>query len=714
MPDISSKKDLIECKKDLLDDLELASLSEEYSAFTEENFINIITELLSDAGIYEDIEIKQYRHDRRGIKLDGYNWNPLEKILSIFVIKFSNIDELVTINQSQIEKLGKQASKFIESMHNQTFLDSLAATDTAREIIEAISPYLEETLKFRVVIVTDHLMSERVKLNKLKINDINKKESFFEIWDLQRICNLRSSDSEGESFSIDFKEICGGLKALPADLDEKNIKSFLCVMPAGTLRVLYDQYGQRLLESNVRTFLQFRGKVNSGMRETLFKNPENFFAYNNGLTVTATGFKTEKKSGALLITNLDNMQIVNGGQTTSAIYFTPLEKTTQKGIDFSKVDLSKVFVQMKLTVIDDLEKAEEIKENVARYANTQNTIQTADLVSNHPLHRKLEKLSRDTFVPPGEKGVQSKWFYERARGQYDTKLRALKSAGAKRKFLLENPKNQKFSKTDMAKFENTWRMRPYEVKKGAQKNLELLGVKLLQEWENDPNNFEIVFYKDLIAKAILFKSSDRAIQYESEWYKLSSGYKAETVTYTLSILRHNLNEQGLEINLKRIYDAQKISDSLKKQIINLAKEVRDTLLDEKFRKGTANVSEFSKKLDAWNEFRRLNFSLNDLSKDDTIGIEDAKSRVREDKLTNKVSGDLSYVEIVENVDAQSWKDIYDFLKNDYAKDSWELRTLLKFTRKSGGIANTKKIDDYPVVFKLLEEAKNKGFIIEKG
>ena len=102
MQDISSKKDLIECKKDLLDDLELASISEEYSAFTEENFINLITELLSDAGIYEDIEIKQYRHDRRGIKLDGYNWNPLEKILSIFVIKFSNIDELVTINQSQL------------------------------------------------------------------------------------------------------------------------------------------------------------------------------------------------------------------------------------------------------------------------------------------------------------------------------------------------------------------------------------------------------------------------------------------------------------------------------------------------------------------------------------------------------------------------------------------------------------------------------------
>lgn len=154
MPDIVSKSDLIKCKKDLLDDLELASISEEYSAFTEENFINTVTELLSDAGIYEDIEIKKYRHDRRGIKLDGFNWNPLERILSIFVIKFSNTEELVTINQSQIEKLGKQASKFIENIHSESFLDSLAATDTAREIIEAISGYLEEALKFRVVVIT--------------------------------------------------------------------------------------------------------------------------------------------------------------------------------------------------------------------------------------------------------------------------------------------------------------------------------------------------------------------------------------------------------------------------------------------------------------------------------------------------------------------------------------------------------------------------------
>ena len=256
-------------------------------------------------------------------------------------------------------------------------------------------------------------------------------------------------------------------------------------------------------------------------------------------------------------------------------------------------------------------------------------------------------------------------------------------------------------------------MRPYEVKKGAQKNLGLLGEKLVKEWESSPNNFEVAFYRDLIAKAILFKSSDRAIQYESEWYKLSSGYKAETVTYTLALLRHILNEKGLEIDLKRIYDAQKISDSLKKQIINLAKQVRDLFLDEGFRKGTANISEFAKKLNAWNEFRKLNFSLNDLSDQDTISQDQAKSRLKADKITNEISGDLSNVEVVESIDHETWKEIYDFLRNDYKKDSWEMRTLLKFTIKAGGIASTKKFDDYPVVYKLLEEAKNKGFILEK-
>ena len=223
----------------------------------------------------------------------------------------------------------------------------------------------------------------------------------------------------------------------------------------------------------MRTFLQFNNKVNRGLRKTLLKNPSDF-SYNNGLTVTASNIQVKNTNEQLYITNITDMQIVNGGQTTSAIYFAPREKGVQDGIDFRSIDLSKVFVQMKLTVINDKEKSEEIKENVARFANSQNKVQDSDLMSNHPLHRMIEKHSRNHQVPPGENNIRTNWFYERARGQYQTKLRVFRTATDKKKFEAINPKSQVFSKTDLAKYENTWRMLPHIVKKGAQKTYQKL------------------------------------------------------------------------------------------------------------------------------------------------------------------------------------------------------------------------------------------------
>ena len=166
------------------------------------------------------------------------------------------------------------------------------------------------------------------------------------------------------------------------------------------------------------------------MRKSLVTEPEHFFAYNNGLTVTATGIETEIESGQLVLTALENMQIVNGGQTTAAIYFSPREKGGIKGADktysYSSIDLDKVYVQMKLTVIEDKQEAESIKANIATFANSQNSIQQSDLVSNHPFHLNIETRSRKQLMPAGEAGLSTKWFYERARGQYTTKLRALK------------------------------------------------------------------------------------------------------------------------------------------------------------------------------------------------------------------------------------------------------------------------------------------------
>ena len=369
---------------------------------------------------------------------------------------------------------------------------------------------------------------------------------------------------------------------------------------------------------------------------------------------------------------------------------------------------------MKLTVIEDPEQSEIIKSNVAQFANTQNTIQAADLVSNHPLHRKIEEHSRNHSVPPGDNQIATKWFYERARGQYETKLRALSTPSKKKKFEVENPKSQKFSKTDMAKYINTWRMSPFEVKRGAQKNLELLGGTLKKQWDKDPDNFGIAFYKDLIAKAILFKSADHAIQYKSGWYKLEPGFKAETTTYTVSLLRFLLQKDGKDINLNRIYLNQKISESLTNEIISLAKVVRNKILDLEFRDGAANPSEFCKSKKGWDKFKELDYSLKIIEPSDYLTQEQIREVNQKNKTENQISNDLSFFEQTKQLSMEQWKEVYNLLLNHIPKSNRDMRSLRKFTFKSGGITSSIQLEDYETAMKMLDKAKEEGYIVTKN
>ena len=90
-------------------------------------FFDHVTDMLCEAERYDNFEHKSYRNSRRGFKIDGYNWNPTEKILSAVIIKFNGIFE--TISETGIEKLGKQASKFISNITNEVFIESMAYSD---------------------------------------------------------------------------------------------------------------------------------------------------------------------------------------------------------------------------------------------------------------------------------------------------------------------------------------------------------------------------------------------------------------------------------------------------------------------------------------------------------------------------------------------------------------------------------------------------------
>lgn len=656
--------ELSEYKKQVFNSISIDSESK--AVFPEESYFERVADLLSDVGILDNVEYCPYRNTRKGLRIDGYCWNPLERTICGLVVNFTNDPDVIeTLTSTEIRDISRRVTRFLETVGDQSFIDSLEVTDPGRVAASELRKHLADALKIRVVIFTDQVLSVRVK--KLTIDSILGKDTSIEIWDLERLKALEEADGEYEEFTVDLNHLGGGIRALPANISEHGFSTYLAVMPAQLLSSIYDEYGQRLLESNVRTFLDFRASTNRGMRKSLVTEPEHFFAYNNGLTVTATAVETEEKGGQLLITALENMQIVNGGQTTAAIYFSPRDKGAIKGAEktynYSDIELDKVYVQMKVTVIEDRERADAIKANIATYANSQNSIQQSDLVSNHPFHLSIETRSRKQLMPAGENGLSTKWFYERARGQYSTQLRAL-SASQRRKFEMEYPKKQVFTKTDMARYEHTWRMKPWLVKKGAQANLKALGTEIIKEFEKDESAFGPAFFNDLVSKMILFRMFDSAVM-RADWYRAERGLKAEIVTYSIALLRHRLRQQDKDIDLNAIYRRQQVSEKLLGVLVSLARTVREHITDVDFTGGVTNPSEFCKSEKGWTKIQSVEVDLSALGKGEILYADQVADARGENREINQAGQAINGLEFVMSVSAEEWDLIAEFNGKTY-------------------------------------------------
>ena len=139
-------------------------------------------------------------------------------------------------------------------------------------------------------------------------------------------------------------------------------------------------------------------------------------------------------------------------------------------------------MQVKLSVIKNKDNfSPPFVSQISEYANTQNKVSVSDLSSNRPYHIELEKISRNIWAPPGEnQSVQTRWFYERARGQYkNARIKEGFTKSKQKAFDLKNPKGQMFSKEDLAKYINSFEeinegkkiiIGPHLVVQGNQKN----------------------------------------------------------------------------------------------------------------------------------------------------------------------------------------------------------------------------------------------------
>lgn len=190
---------------------------------------------------------------------------------------------------------------------------------------------------------------------------------------------------------------------------------------------------------------------------------QKFFAYNNGIATIADSIVTEKNEQGLVIKSFKNLQIINGGQTTASLALAVIK---------NNADLSGIYVQMKLSIIKSEIERPELIRLISKFANKQNKVTDADLNSNHPFYGRIENYSRKIKTPiiPNST-IQTIWFFERVRGQYDQGKMKLLTKKERDIYEKLNPKNQKFTKTDLAKFINSSLMKPYDVSWGAEVNM---------------------------------------------------------------------------------------------------------------------------------------------------------------------------------------------------------------------------------------------------
>jgi hypothetical protein len=640
---------------------ELLAGAEANGSFQVAEFMESVAKELVETGFTEGFEFCHFRA-QRGMRVDGYWFND-DGVLDLFVADFDCRSELASLTRTDVDATFKRAANFFEASIRKGMASELEVTSPEYGLSRQIGDRKGLIRQLNLFLFSERTLSD--KIQTLPDSEIAGVPTSYHIWDISRLHRQRSSRNHKEPLDLDFEQMFGtGISCLPAHLGADAYPSYLIVMPAGILSALYEKFGARLLEQNVRTFLQARGNVNQGIRATILNEPSMFFAYNNGITATAQSVETKMTDTGLRITSIVDLQIVNGGQTTASLFHTRKR---------DKADLAQIFVQMKLSVIDS-EASELVVPRISEYANTQNRVNAADFFSNHPFHVRMEEFSRRLWAP-AQSGAQreTKWFYERARGQYADAQSKLTPAEQKR-FKAENPKPQMFTKTDLAKFENVWDDHPKWVNLGAQKNFAKYAFRVGKEWEKSSDGFNEFYFRRAVARGLIFHAAERIVSAQP-WY--NGGYRANIVAYTLAVLSEITMRRRKSLDFQRIWNMQSVNATLTDALTIVSQAVNEDIVRPP--QGISNISEWCKKDACWT---RLQSRIEDIQKllpsdfdDRLLSLEDQASEVKSAKHTQKVDNGIEAQRRVLEIPAAQWARLHQALSVKHLLTSKEVGIL---------------------------------------
>ncbi len=688
--------DSIEFKKDFLESIKTAAaVTGEGSCAT---FVENIAQYLIDAEVLSDFNPSFYTGHlgRNKYRVDGYVYDEFDNTMNLIIANYdgNDLDRRLTNNIAHHD-FGELLI-FLKAALTSDLYRNIEMSTPCADLVDFLRQNEKNIRKYRFFIFTDADMSSAIK--NIEIEKFSGITVEGQIWDIDRLYRVCCSEKGRQIIEIDFKQYCEEgipcLEASSAATDQYS--SYLGVIPGSTLADIYDKYGSKLLEGNVRSFLSTKVAVNKNIRATILNMPKMFFAFNNGISATAMDVVIENTDHGRFITFARDFQIINGGQTTASI-----SNVRYK----DKANLDGLYVQMKLTAIDEStqDESDELIRKISRSSNSQNKVSDADFFASHRFHRRMEQISRHMFAPAKE-GAQyeTKWFYERARGQYLQEQMRLTPA-KKKQFELKHPKNQVIKKTDLAKVQNTWLGNPDIVSKGAQTNFNEFATYIEEQWESNEQQFNDWYFQTTAALILIFQYLERTIP-KQPWYE--GGYRANIIYYTVALFRILIQKQfpGFDLDLMLIWNRQSVPEQVCTALIALAELVLLKITDPG--RNVANVTQWCKRADCWSEVKKITLDLPKDLENCLITVDKQKADQRSLKKEQNVVNEIYTQTEVNNYSAEMWKRLTEFSVKNHLVTPTDVTALSIACKSPSKIQNTYQSKR---LLALLQKAIEEGF-----
>ena len=639
-----------EYRKEYLDDIKINAQID--GVLPEEYFFSDALEKLSAMGELIDLRIRPTQKRCRNNKImsfDAYAFDDSDKSFVLVSSDFKDSAD-ATLTKTEIDTIRTRMLNFVQEAYDGKLRDYFDITDEMVPVGCDIGRRMKKDYvdlenddsinQIKLFIVTNKILSERV--TSFRCEDFLDKKVELNVWSIKRFYDLLQSGKDREPILIETEKY--GLKGIPciqAEMsDNLDYDAYLAIVPGSFLHSIYYEHGSRLLEGNVRAFLSTRGKINKGIRETIRKEPTKFFTYNNGIACTAA--KVKLSEDKRFIVAMEDLQIINGGQTTASLTSAVLK---------DKMPLDNIFVPMKLTVIKN-DDYDTMIQNISKFANSQNTVKNSDMFSNHPFHRTFEALSKKIPAPVyGDNVNNTFWYYERSRGKYDQEQFKILRKSEKDAFARRYPKNQLIKKEDLAKFFTCAELlRPDVVSKGGEKCMSFFAEYIDGKYQSTPEYFNDEFFKMAICFAILFKTTDKIVK-NSDWYISASYIKPFIVPYTISKIIDNI-PKGYCLDYDLIWKKQELYPSLNKQIEIVAHKTNDFI-----QQSNGSAREYCSKEDTWKKYKAIPLKLDTQFVNDLLSKELFESKIKSEIKEKKLEKEVNCLVEIYNLGSAYWTNL---------------------------------------------------------